>query len=382
MVSVDKQSTPASDSSSTQLSRREALPLLAVLALLVAPACNSEPAGTSAATVLAKLPQTRQALTELRSSNGKMNEAQYENAFVRLVNALNHDLETQFGAKGLVQFTSFNQLKIQPTLDAALENGLIVAYYPSQSRAGGGFSIEATIKYISPEAISYKLPPQRVQPDVDVSAIKFLPFSSVAETSGTMNPVGTLVNYRGAACVLVDEAQVRKNASAAGISPAALLNDVVTNEVGHFVIAKYLWQSNPQRDQRLGQVRIPSENKTLPVIQVEEAFSDYYTLAHGNGTLAYQILTSDTKAQVEQYALTNLLFDRGLRRAVATHQVELRRHGASDNLTHRELASLLHNNAALRELQPSFQAIITAEYKGFFDANLMAIKTQMEKLGK
>jgi hypothetical protein len=197
-----------------------------------------------------------------------------------------------------------------------------------------------------------------------------------------MNPVGTLVDYKGAPCVLVDEAQVRKNALAAGISEAALLNDVITNEVGHFVVAKFLWQNTPQRDQRLGQVRVPSENKTRPVIQVEEAFSDYYTLAHGSGTIAYQILVSDTKAQVQQYELTNLLFNRGLKRAVATHAAELRRHGASDSLTPRELASLLHNNPELKALHSSFQAIITEEYKTFFDTNLMAIKAQVEKMGK
>jgi hypothetical protein len=221
-----------------------------------------------------------------------------------------------------------------------------------------------------------------VLPNIDISDVRYLPFVTVAATSGAMNPVGTVVNFQGAPAVLIDEAQVRKNASSAGISESALLTDVVANEVGHFVLAKFLWQNNPPREQRLGQVRVQGEASPRSVVQIEEAFSDYYTLAHGSGTMAYQILVLDTKEQVEQYALSNQIFKRGLNKAVTAYSNELRRHGASDNLTLRELASLLHHNSALQALHPDIQAIITAEYKAFFDANLMAIKTQVEKLGK
>lgn len=359
--------------------------LAAALASLLCPACSHSEETTASSidnlVILTRqrLNQTSAVVDELSRVNGTLNKASYEHMFVRLINAFNLDLTHSYGAQGLAQYSRFKDLKIDPSAKAAHENGLVLTYYPTVSSKGDKYAIHVIVKVFgSQEAESPKpaYPGFNFMPVVDVSAVPVVLFESVLHTPNFPTPVGTLIKVHDKHTVLIDERQIQHNARTARLSENDLVGDVYLNEIAHYAFLRSLGLSASELNNK--SVTLAGTNN-YSFIEIQEAFSDLATFSFGKTSIDYYIMFYPDRAAAGQYALTNDLFMRGLKRALTDHSDILATKNLRKPYSHQELAQYLRHDPELRALQPAIKQTIAKEFYDFFSANWHLIETTFAK---
>ncbi len=351
--------------------RRQALPSqfnrLAAVALgaLLTSGCSQETAA------VVRLPNTQTVVAKLVKLNNTLTGNEYQKLLIDLVNAFNTDVAEQFGGSKPTEYKSFDELRISEAHELALRNGVFFAFYPTQDAKSGLYAIDVTVKGFLVESPNIKvaqtadLLPGLTWP----TNVPVLKMSTAFKTSGSYDPVGTVILYREVPTILIDEDQVRKNAKTALGTPDDAVYDVILNETAHVMLMNFLGMKPGDSQARASEIQL-KDGTRAPLLQIEEAFSDYITLSQGRGSLAYQLLTYGTRTGIGQYGLTNRIFTEGVTAGVNANADLLSRRGLQAPFTMRRLASLIYADPYLAAFEKSLRQYLIAAYEAFFKANL------------
>ncbi|MBX7145417.1 MAG: hypothetical protein K1X79_13285 [Oligoflexia bacterium] len=385
-IRAQAQSGNSTPSPEVGASRREVLAILAGLAASVLGGCSPasfvpETGKSLQSLFRERLVETCKVIGDLAHDNGNLNQAQYEDYFVRLLNAVNRDLEKSFGVTGLPQYARFDQLEIAGTQKAAIENGFLITYYPTVSATTGKQAINVMIKAWGEEPLPFDFSRYKSDgtfPRADFSALSVRKFHTVFATPDFPMPVGTVVQTgEKHHSILIDEETIRNNARNAGVLEQALLDDVTLNELGHYVLLGQFKIGASEAAQRNRKIKLLGESAPRDCIEFEEAFSDYCTFRFGATPIDYYILTYPSRVNVGQYALTNEIFLRGLNKAIQHHQADFAAAGLNGEQDWRAFASQLHHDPRLQGLQASIKGFIIGEYQSLFRENLTEVTRQV-----
>lgn len=366
-------------------SRRDFLGVAGALAVSLLGACSRSPEGTQLKGIpelfRERLPETGKIIAELARYNDGFNQTEYEAYFVKLLNAVNQDLEKHFGVAGLKHYTQFTDLEIAPTQEAAIAHGFLVTYYPTVSASTGKRAINVMVKAWGEETLTFdftRFKADATLPATDFDAVSVRKFHTIFATPNFPMPVGTVVQTGPQRhSILIDEESVRQNARNADIAEQELLDDVIFNELGHYVLLRHFNTGASAAAQRATKIKLKGEQGVRDSIEFDEAFSDYCTFRFGATPIDYYILTYPSKVSVGQYALTNEIFLAGLNKAIEHHQADFAAAGLSGAQDWTAFASQLHHNPRLRVLQPSIKGFILGEYQALFRANLEEVTRQV-----
>lgn len=321
-----------------------------------------------------QLPNTEAIVLKLKRVNGRLSDAAYRAHLVEFVNAFSRDISEQFGAAGLRQFSSFEELRLSEALAVATEHGIRLGLYPTKDQKTGLSSIDVSVKIFGQQRLDYDLAAVHSMPaGIEIpTKTEIFKLSTKFATSGDYDPVGSVVMYRGAACLVIDDEQIRKNARTAGTDPDEAVREVVLNEMGHLMLMNYLGIKPDDQTAHNREVFLVNGSR-VPLLQIEEAFSDFVTYSNGNGSVAYHLLGLPYRRGVASYALTNELFIKGIKEAINAHADSIAAQGITVTNDLQGFAYHLEKNPKLSSLQRSFRDSLVRTYGEFFRANMPAL---------
>jgi hypothetical protein len=318
-----------------------------------------------------QLPNTQAMVMKLKQVNGTLSDAAYQAHLVEFVNAFNRDISEQFGVAGLMQFSKFEELRLSEALTVATERGIRLGLYTTKDQKTGLSSIDVSVKIFGQQRLNYDLAAVHSMPaGIEIpTKTEIYKLSTKFATSGDYDPVGSVVMYRGAACLVIDDEQIRRNAKTAGTDPEEAVREVVLNEMGHLMLMNYLGIKPDDQTTHNREVVLVNGSK-VPLLQVEEAFSDFVTFSNGNGSIAYHLLGLPYRRGVASYALTNELFTKGIKEAIKAHADTIAAQGVTVANDLQGFAYHLEKNPRLSLLQRSFRDSLVRTYSEFFKSNM------------